>query len=320
MSIGSRRYFVVSPAAVLIAVIAGCVTPAGTTASVPVNMTLKNEAKIPGPAVRVGDVVEYCENEHLGGLKLFASPAWGQSRSVGREEIQKRIAGITRQKVYLTGSEKIMLYRPGGDRSHELRQLVETEVGARVKGIKGLTFELLFPDRPVPLPWGKLEVRCIPPDRFSGGRVVRCQVLVDGKNVKNMSVTCRFTRLLSVPVATRRLTRGDTLRTTDVEWEDRTYSSRVPEIISIAALNNGYRVKRVIRPGDIVTNNAVEPQPMVRVGQIIDLVIKRPAVRVTTKARALQTGWVGSRIRLQKLSDNSYVYARVSNKGVAIHE
>ncbi len=301
-------------------VIAVCLVPVFTQASVPVRMTLKNEVNIHGPAVRVGDVVENCENKHLGGLKLFSSPSWGQSRSVSREEIQKRIARVTPQKVYLTGSEKIMLFRPGGDRSRELRQMVESEIRASVEDIDGLTFELLFPDRPVPLPWGDLKIRCTLPDQFSGGRVVRYQVLIDGKKIKNMSVTCRFTRLLSVPVATRRLTRGDTLRTADVEWEDRAYTNRVPEVIAATALNNGYWVKRVIRPGDVVTNTAVEPHPVVRAGQIIDLVIKRPTVRITTKARALQTGWVGSRIRLQKLTDNSYVYARVSNKGVAIHE
>jgi flagella basal body P-ring formation protein FlgA len=320
MGIDLRRFSGCSLVVMLFVLVAGSLAAVDTHASVPVKMTLKNEVQIHGAAVRVGDVVEHCEDKRLSGLKLFASPSWGHSRSVGRDEIQKRIARVTRQKVFLTGSEKIMLFRPGGDRVREVRQRIEAEITARTENIDGLTFELLFPDRPVMLPWGDLKIDYTVPEQLSGGKVLRCQILVEGKSVKSLSVTCQFTRVLAVPVATRRLTRGDTLRTTDVEWEDRTYSNRVPEVVSASALNNNYRVKRVIRAGDVVTSTAVEPHPVVRVGQVIDLVINRSAIRITTRARALQSGWIGSRIRLQKLSDNSYVYARVSNKGVAIHE
>lgn len=295
--------------------------PAGpAAASAPLELTLRSEATVASAVVRLADVVFDCADEGLGSKELFHSPGWGHSRTVSREEIRRRLARVSRARVFLTGSESIVLRRPGGDRSQQLERALERAIAGRVDGYRGLAWEIRFPDGPIMMPWGEMTVNCTVPRVEPGNRIVRCQVRVGGETVKHMSVACRFSRRVSVPVASRRLTRGDTLRAGDLVWKEQTFASRIPEFVRREDTSGSCRVKRSIREGDVVTKAAVEPHPIVRAGQIVELILQRAAVRVSTRARALQTGWVGSRIRFQKLTNDEYVYGRVWKKGVAIHE
>jgi flagella basal body P-ring formation protein FlgA len=273
-----------------------------------------------GPVVRLGDVVDRCDDVDLAATKLVPSPRWGRTRVLSRDEILKRLLRVTTDKIRFAGSERVSLVRRGGDRAGEIRGLVEAAIEAQVRTESGLSYELAFPGRPVMLPWGNMSVACNVPDEPLGARVVSCRISVDGSLVKTMNVTCRFARQIEVPVAARRLSRGDTIRTDDVVWEVRTIESRNTDAVPRSESFEGYLVKRTVRKGEIVPVAALERQPAIVFGQVVDLVIQRSAVRITTKARALQKGWVGSRIRLQNLMNKSYVYGRVSARGVVIYE
>lgn len=282
-------------------------------------LTLRKETTVTASMVKLNDVVRDCPPA-MRAIKIMAAPRWGATARVTRDEVLKRIYRVSRRRVWLDGADAVRVIRPGADRAGEIAGELRRALDTRIASLDGVGYEMRFPDRAIVLPPGALAVECRLPETLEGYRVVRLRVRMAGGLTRNINVACRFIRSVKVPVASHRLMRGDTLRHGDLRWEVQTFNRAVPAHFDEHADATLYRLRRTVAEGTPITDTVVERHPAVRAGQEVQLVLERPSVRLTARARALQTGWVGSRIRVQNLVDKRYMYARVVSKGVVIHE
>ncbi len=253
----------------------------------------------------------------LADVQLLVSPRWGATTCLSRDRVAARLRRSTPHKVQLVGPDTVCISRPGHDRGNELRSAI-TEALSRASS-DTLKIEPLLAKRPLWTPVGSLKVVIPKIERRAGRQVLRVQVRVGQSFSKEIAVTCRVSRELSVPITTRTLSLGDTVFVHDVRWERR-WVERETRLARRSELRSGMRVKRSVATAQPLLASAVQTVPWVRSGDRVELLVQRAGVRVTAKARALQNGWQGSRVRVQTTSGDRYFYGKVVAKGVVLYE
>lgn|GEM_PF-5342831 len=281
-------------------------------------LQLRGAATVTRAVVRLGDVAVHCPRP-LAGIRVMPAPGYGGVNVVSRATIQTRLYQSARIHVRFSGAQSVRIIRPGTDRSKEIDRRVRAAIAEALARVPEVTYELAPPVGELMFPPGPLHVACHLPDTFEGHRVVRVDVNVgSAKRTVNLSAT--FRRTIRVPIAARRLERGDTLRNADIRYEKRTFASRVPRLVKPGADPAAYGVIRTVAEGTLLTDRVVQRHPAVSAGDVVDLVVENRGIRLTAHARALQTGWIGSRIRVQNLVDRSFLYARVTAPGMVSYE
>ncbi len=79
---------------------------------------------------------------------------------------------------------------------------------------------------------------------------------------------------------------------------------------SLAAID-GYRVRRNLRRGTILTTSAIEPIPDIESGRELSIVYVDGLCRITTVGVALQTGMAGDYIKVKNKGSGKIILARV---------
>ena len=92
-----------------------------------------------------------------------------------------------------------------------------------------------------------------------------------------------------------------------------TYKTR---IITKLESFSGMRTARYIPAGKIITKSSIEKIPAIRRGEIVSVVIENNNIKIKTKAKARQDGYINEIIKCQKLESHSFFKAKVvaSNK------
>lgn len=122
---------------------------------------------------------------------------------------------------------------------------------------------------------------------------------------------------VEVLAAAAPLARGTVLKESDLQ----------PLKHNAAALPHGYfratadvvgmQLRRSLRPGEIVSPNALQAPSLVERGQEIVLVAESGGIRVTLRAEALEGGAAGERIQVRNLNSRRIVEAEVIGKNTA---
>jgi len=100
-------------------------------------------------------------------------------------------------------------------------------------------------------------------------------------------------------VATRALTRGDTLRADDIIMADTSLHGRLPYGVDTTTPRAGWLVQRAIAAGDWLRAPGVAPQPAVTAGRPVIAVWSDGAVRVSVSAVALSSAPIGAAVTVR---------------------
>ena len=140
----------------------------------------------------------------------------------------------------------------------------------------------------------------------------------DGVLVKRCQVRLRVKRFAEVIVATDRLKRHDRL-TGDklVSKRMEITSLRQQPIRSIEQLD-GFRIKRNLSKGKILTTGLIEAVPDIEVGREVSILFSDGLCTITAPGRMLQTGWKGDRVKVKNLASGKVITARVSDSAVVV--
>jgi len=139
---------------------------------------------------------------------------------------------------------------------------------------------------------GALDISAAPVADVNGKNraSVTLTVSVDGKAIKRMIVNYRISIIGDVLVASRNISRHDTISKSDVKVERKDIlKSRSTAIRSLDQIE-GLRATRYTRAGSVMTEGLVEPVPLVRKGQEIIITVKSAGVVVTSPGYAMEDG------------------------------
>jgi len=149
---------------------------------------------------------------------------------------------------------------------------------------------------------------------------LQVEIKRDDAVIERGQVRLRIKKFADVLVATDKIERHQTVNEQQFELKRTDVTSlREQPVISFAELT-GYRAKRNLRMGSILTTGALEPVPDIDVGGEVTIVFSDDWGTVTVPGQVMETGRIGDRVRVKNLASGKIVSATViSDKSVEVN-
>lgn len=152
----------------------------------------------------------------------------------------------------------------------------------------------------VRLPSQGLSPRMVLPVRISCGKVETSAQLV---------VSCKLLREVYVP--RRQINRGEPLVASDFEVQTRDILDTPAPIVPATELLSDYELNGSLAPGLPLLWRDIEAKPLVRKGQVVEMVASEGFMRISIKAQALENGRMGDFISVRNLTTRKDIQARI---------
>ena len=276
------------------------------------------EATATGQVIRLGDIalLEGPATAALGDLTLGPAPGAGESRMLEGARVLDalRRAGADFAEITYTIPPVIRVRRASQEVSEAaVRQILEAFLGEAL-GAGAADAELKSVEVPgaIRIPAGAYTTRVVPPlDRPLLGRVrLGIEFAVEDRPVKSVWVTADIGLYGSVVVATRAVTRGETLAAADITTERRDLSQMGRGVLTDAAEAAGRMARAPLVPYTPVRRDQLDLPADVHRGDVVLLVAERGRLRITAPGEAREDGTRGQQV---------HVLNRVSRKDLVGH-
>jgi len=149
---------------------------------------------------------------------------------------------------------------------------------------------------------------------------LQVEIVHDGVIIERGQVRLRIKKFAEVLVAADKIQRHQILDESQFELKRTEVTSlREQPVVSFAELT-GYRAKRNLRLGSILTTGALEPVPDIDVGGEVTIVFSDAWGSITVPGQVLETGRIGDRVRVKNCASGKIVEATViSDKSVEVN-
>ncbi|NOX57390.1 MAG: flagellar basal body P-ring formation protein FlgA, partial [Planctomycetes bacterium] len=290
---------------------------------------LWREATVVDADVRIGDVCtldgfEPGATERFREVRVLASPAVGESAGVSMQAIQKALAasGMNAATTVFKGATSCAVNRIAKKRNTEsdrkgrggknhrqteprgrtLRDVIKDDLnedaaylGGWVKVVYGRAFASMLELRE-----GEYEFEI---QRTNAKRLglISFDVYVhaDGEQVQHASVVANVTFVKPTVVAARPINLSATIGPRDVKIVNMTYARFEQKGLDSLRAVVGQRAKRFIAAGQVVHDRNLEPIPLVKRGQIVEVRSRVGGVVIESVGRVMKAGAFGDVVELQ---------------------
>lgn len=126
----------------------------------------------------------------------------------------------------------------------------------------------------------------------------------------------RLHHTLEVPVPARRIAAGEVIRSGDLDWVDIPAQSLDPRALTDAGAVVGQAAARPLRPGTPLRDRDIRAPLLVTKGTLVTLLLRTPAMVLTSQGRALDDGSDGQTIRVVNTQSNRTVEGVVGAGGI----
>lgn len=286
-------------------------------------VTVNAEATVAGPFITLGELATIGGDDAervkaLGAVRLGSAPSPGHKAVLTGEMLGTRLAatgldlgGVTWQVppsvVVTTAAQNV-----GGDRLQAAAlEAVRRQLGV-AEGDDEVTISPLGMTADCAAPLGRLELKAEVPGgvRYNAPTTAVVTVAVDGRAFTNISVRFNVKAYQQVVVAARNIAAREEI-TFDALRSERREVGRISGYITDAAKVVGLTARRPIMAGAPLTEAAVDKPLVMKRGTAVAIVVKMGDMAVTAGGVAMQDGREGEVIRVQNVSSQRTVTARV---------
>jgi flagella basal body P-ring formation protein FlgA len=289
-----------------------------------VALTLKETAVVSGPQVLLGELADLpqsggTEAALLAGLSAGPSPLPGEMRIVTRSDVGRILetAGLT--SVGVGGAPQVRISRSSRSLTEgEVAPVLKTHIAAitawkpeeiEIRAIRNL--------KDVLVPEGNTTVRFILKSVPSSFRslLLPLEISVDGRPVRTAWITADVRINASVLQAARALPFGAALTGNDIRPAQIEIHDPRTAYVRSAEAATGKVLRRSLKPGELITGDALSDPLVVRNGDTVRLRLEKPNIRMVILARAEQDGRLGQSIRVRNLEFAHVLKALVVGPG-----
>ena len=274
------------------------------------------------PVVRLADVVASEAPTTVGALVLRTGGAPGEVVEISRASILRRL--VTERlagDVVCRGPESCRIAFAG-------RRLAVDELEARLLAELG-NWLPGDPDR-APAGWvevssalpqatveGDWRLELVEPARLDPGRnLIRCRIVGDDRVIRfTATVTCHTYG--EVARALGNVPLDEKLAADRFAWEWRDLTQVASDLVVGRGAVEGMTARRRIEAGESLRRADIHPEPLIRQGQTVELVLDRGGVAVTLRGTAREDGVQGEMVYVRNELDGRLIRARVTGQGRA---
>ena len=291
-------------------------------ASLGAEVVLKGSSRVSGGKVVLGDIADVegtaVEREILKGIPVATSPPPCREKTLSKEAVARAIAdylrdnGISVREIAVKGPERVRVI-----------STCFTVDGEHLKELVVKFFERNYPQYEVisvPRVSLKLPYRDFKEHLYLdylGNRSARLvyEVSVGGRTVRKLWLPVRVERKVKVVVAVKPIPEGSVISLDDVALKEVRESRARGGTDNLSSVV-GATAKKSYLPGEVITENGIEPKFAVRRNQPVRVVYKRGAIRVELLGISLQDGVVGNIIKVKNPSTGKVLLCRVTGNGL----
>jgi flagellar basal body P-ring formation protein FlgA len=311
--------------AVVVILFAGLLSNArGVENRADLSLILRETAVVSGPEIRLGDLADLPaavdgKSAGLAGLSIGPSPMPGETRIVTRTEVGRILEAADLPGVAVAGAPSVRISRSS-------RSLTQGEVAQALKShIASVT--AWEPDeidirsmrnlKDVLVPEGNTALRFIlksPPSSFRN-MLLPLEVSVDGRSARTVWIKADVRINATVMQAARMLPFGTALTGDDIRPVRIEITDPRAACVRKAEAATGKILRRSIKTGELITEDALSDPPVVRSGDTVRLRLEQQNIRLVILARAEQDGRMGQSIRVRNLEFARVMKALVVGPG-----
>ncbi|MCK9222373.1 MAG: flagellar basal body P-ring formation chaperone FlgA [Limnochordia bacterium] len=287
---------------------------------------IDEHVEVSGTKIFLGDIAQIqgadpADLEQLEVVYIGEAPLPGYSRTLSLGILRMRL-----QQAKFSLKELELLVPPSfrvSTRTQvlESKRIIEVADGALMQALveyPQVRFERITKVQDVVLPEG--EIQLSPSSLPMVGRTMSfgIDVLIDGVFYRSLWVSYSVSLPVQVVAVKDAHMKHQVLKPDELVLVERDlFVVRDNAFSSIEDLA-GYRVKRWILSGTVLTKDLIEPVPEVTAQQIVTLESSYGNVYAITKALSLEDGYVGDWIRVENLESGRVVIAEVAGPGRVI--
>jgi flagella basal body P-ring formation protein FlgA len=139
----------------------------------------------------------------------------------------------------------------------------------------------------------------------------RVQIMVDGQVAGRVIAPATIEVWSDVVLAVKPLGKFQPIEADDIQVKKMNLARVPANVIVRVDQVLGQRAKHNIAANSVLRNDQVESPPVVRRGEVVQMVAESAVLRVAAKGIAKENGTVGERIRVMNLRSRKIVYAQV---------
>lgn len=160
---------------------------------------------------------------------------------------------------------------------------------------------------------GSRDLEFVVPPAWDGWGPVSAALVVrvNGIVERNVSVRLHVDARTDMVVANRQLLSGAVLTAEDVSIQKQDIALAGGQYVKSIDDLFGKKLRASVRAGAPIRGDQLVNVPVVVNGQMVTIILERPGLRISVAGRAKSAGAVGDLIRVQNLSSNREIPARV---------
>lgn len=297
---------------------------------------LKSPVSASSGVVRLGDVAEIEVSDperhrQLSEVRLAPAPLPGRTLRLEFEGIRARLTavGVPLGDIEFTGTSVVLvntpdqrvveLPMPTDAARKRLEDLLAKPVQQRVLeqapqlGRMTVTVKIASADMPLlaTAANGKYEIAG-GQSPWTGDQLYSVRFTDrDGKQ-QQVRVNCHVSPYPRVLVAARQIARGATVREEDLRWQQVDKPTDNPAQVEREEALVGLEATRTLRVGEPISRKDVRGIPLVRTGDIVTVMSRRPGIVVRMEAKAQSDGALGESVTLSLLDRRQKLTAIVT--------
>ena len=291
----------------------------------PIVITMPPEAQVQGPQITLGDVTEI-QGEPADTVARLRQVLLGQTPPAGVERLlskstlvtQLKHQGLWTQEIQFQGALQSRVMRASQRlepqhletvvRQALSRHLPQTTQPTSIRDIRGLS--------PVFVPLGPVQYDVAVPGHSMrlGSTPFTLSIQVAGKVEKQLHGTATVAVAQEVVSLVRPVAQGEIITADDVS---RTQVQVTQPLRQVAAQPEdiiGKHARRSLAGNAPLSTQDVTTVPVVHRGDMVNIVLESPLIKMSTPGEALEAGKPGDTIRVKNTSSNREVRAQVIDK------
>lgn len=284
-------------------------------------LDLPESVIVDAPCVRLSDVVSTPVPSAVGELILIGQGEAGSAVSITRQVILRKLvmAGLA-SGVIMQGSPEVLIQFQGSEVStdtlqQEIRREIQHLVPPAAAGAPASWFDLTIPDSKLKIA-GQLEIEVQRSNPMTPGRNQLRVRLTSEQGHQEIPVIAVLHCYGEIPTACKKIDRETPLAEGLFNWAWLDLAEVQGQLVTGREAIQGACIGRTLSAGDPLRMNDLKAIPLVRSGDMVELLIERGSLSVTVKALARQAGCLGQTIPVRNELNGRLVNARVTGPGV----
>ena len=283
-------------------------------------LELADTAEVSGSRVTVADVARGVVPEQAGAVVLIGGGRPGASVQIGARTVLRRLvmAGLA-DGVTLAGAAVCEVEFGGravasGDLADAVRQTLAPHVPPVAADAPPSWLELEIPETDLHAA-GDWSVDWPRPRILDPGRNLVTVAVREGARTRRLSVVAVLHAYgqTAVPVST--VARGQQPAPGQLQWTWTDLATVPGDLVVDPRALAGMIAARDLLPGEMIAVRDLEPRPLVRRGEQVDLVVRRGGIAAVVTAECRQDGLLDETVSIRSKLDGRLLVARVTGPG-----